>query len=211
MIGIKKTEWLLLVGLLVLSFVPVVGGTFRLAELGLGNTIEFLPINPRIESAPIPVVFHLVSSIAYCILGAFQFLPTLRKNHPLWHRVAGRLLVCAGVVSALSGLWMTHFYAFPAQLQGTLLYVVRVIVSVAMVIFIGVAVSSILKKRVIKHQAFMIRAYALGQGAGTQVLITLPWLLSVGEPEGFTREILMSAAWLVNIAVGEWVINKLSK
>lgn len=211
MIGIKKTEWLLLVGLLVLSFVPVVGGTFRLAELGLGNTIEFLPINPRIESAPIPVIFHLVSSIAYCILGAFQFLPTLRKNHPLWHRVAGRLLVCAGVVSALSGLWMTHFYAFPAQLQGTLLYVVRVIVSVAMVIFIGVAVSSILKKRVIKHQAFMIRAYALGQGAGTQVLITLPWLLSVGEPEGFTREILMSAAWVVNIAVGEWVINKLSK
>lgn len=211
MIGIKKTEWLLLVGLLVLSFVPVVGGTFRLAELGLGNTVEFLPINPRIESAPIPVIFHLVSSIAYCILGAFQFLPTLRKNHPLWHRVAGRLLVCAGVVSALSGLWMTHFYAFPAQLQGTLLYVVRVIVSVAMVIFIGVAVSSILKKRVIKHQAFMIRAYALGQGAGTQVLITLPWLLSVGEPEGFTREILMSAAWLVNIAVGEWVIKKLSK
>ena len=211
MIGIKKTEWLLLVGLLVLSFVPVVGGTFRLAELGLGNTIEFLPINPRIESAPIPVIFHLVSSIAYCILGAFQFLPTLRKNHPLWHRVAGRLLVCAGVVSALSGLWMTHFYAFPAQLQGTLLYVVRVIVSVAMVIFIGVAVSSILKKRVIKHQAFMIRAYALGQGAGTQVLITLPWLLSVGEPEGFTREILMSAAWVLNIAVGEWVIKKLSK
>mgnify|MGYP005993379885 CR=1 FL=1 len=211
MIGIKKTEWLLLVGLLVLSFVPVVGGTFRLAELGLGTSIEFLPINPRIESAPIPVIFHLVSSIVYCILGAFQFLPTLRKNHPLWHRVAGRLLVCAGVVSALSGLWMTHFYAFPAQLQGTLLYVVRVIVSVAMVIFIGVAVSSILKKRVIKHQAFMIRAYALGQGAGTQVLITLPWLLSVGEPEGFTREILMSAAWLVNIAVGEWVIKKLSK
>lgn len=211
MIGIKKTEWLLLVGLLVLSFVPVVGGTFRLAELGLGNTVEFLPINPRIESAPIPVIFHLVSSIAYCILGAFQFLPTLRRNHPLWHRLAGRLLVCAGVVSALSGLWMTHFYAFPAQLQGTLLYVVRVIVSVAMVIFIGVAVSSILKKRVIKHQAFMIRAYALGQGAGTQVLITLPWLLSVGEPEGFTREILMSAAWLVNIAVGEWVIKKLSK
>lgn len=211
MIGIKKTEWLLLVGLLVLSFVPVVGGTFRLAELGLGNTVEFLPINPRIESAPIPVIFHLVSSIAYCILGAFQFLPTLRRNHPLWHRLAGRLLVCAGVVSALSGLWMTHFYAFPAQLQGTLLYVVRVIVSVAMVIFIGVAISSILKKRVIKHQAFMIRAYALGQGAGTQVLITLPWLLSVGEPEGFTREILMSAAWLVNIAVGEWVIKKLSK
>lgn len=211
MIGIKKTEWLLLVGLLVLSFVPVVGGTFRLAELGLGTSIEFLPINPRIESAPIPVIFHLVSSIVYCILGAFQFLPTLRRNHPLWHRVAGRLLVCAGVVSALSGLWMTHFYAFPAQLQGTLLYVVRVIVSVTMVIFIGVAVSSILKKRVIKHQAFMIRAYALGQGAGTQVLITLPWLLSVGEPEGFTRGILMSAAWLVNIAVGEWVINKLSK
>jgi len=68
--------------------------------------------------------------------------------------------------------------------------------------------SSVLKKRIAQHQAWMIRAYALGQGAGTQVMITIPWLLTVGEPGGFTRDILMTAAWVINIVVAEWIINK---
>ena len=208
MISLKKSEWIILIGLLVLSFVPVIGGIFRLVELELGIVLEFLPKNPRVKSAPVPVEFHLVSSISFCILGAFQFLLSIRRNFPRWHRLVGRLLVCAGIVSALSGLWMTHFYSFPAELQGTLLYLVRIIVSLSMVIFIFFGISSILKKRVMQHQAWMIRAYALGQGAGTQVLITIPWLLTVGEPIGFARDILMTAAWVVNIVVAEWVINK---
>ena len=208
MISLKKSEWIILIGLLVLSFVPVIGGIFRLVELELGIALEFLPKNPRVKSAPVPVEFHLVSSISFCILGAFQFLLSIRRNFPRWHRLVGRLLVCAGIVSALSGLWMTHFYTFPVELQGALLYLVRIIVSLSMVIFIFFGISSILKKRVMQHQAWMIRAYALGQGAGTQVLITIPWLLTVGEPIGFARDILMTAAWVVNIVVAEWVINK---
>ena len=56
----------------------------------------------------------------------------------------------------------------------------------------------------------MIRAYALGQGAGTQVLITIPWLLTVGEPTGLTRDILMTVAWVLNIIIAERVINNRS-
>jgi len=208
MINLKKSEWIILVGLLVLSFVPVIGGMFRLAELELGATLEFLPENPRIQSAPIPVEFHIISSITFCILGAFQFLLSIRKNYPKWHRLAGRFLVCAGLVSALSGLWMTHYYSFPGSLQGNLLYLVRIIVGFSMTMCILLGLSSVLKKRIAQHQAWMIRAYALGQGAGTQVLIMIPWMLTVGEPGGFTRDILMTAAWVINIVVAEWIINK---
>ena len=167
-----------------------------------------MPENARIRSAPIPVVFHLLSVVPYCILGAFQFLPSFRKKYLNWHRLAGRLLIGAGIVSALSGLWMTHYYSFPANLQGDLLYVVRTLVGIAMIAFIMLGLSSVLKKRIMQHQAWMIRAYALGQGAGTQVLITIPWLLTVGEPMGLTRDILLSLAWLINIFVGEWAIKK---
>ena len=52
----------------------------------------------------------------------------------------------------------------------------------------------------------MVRAYALGQGAGTQALITIPWLLTVGEPGGMTRDILMTAGRVTNIVVAEWII-----
>ncbi len=206
MINLKKPEWFILIGLLLLSFVPCVGGTFRLVELSTGS--EFLPVNPRIQSAPIPVVYHIMSSVLYCILGAFQFLLSIRRNYPKWHRLAGRLLVAAGIVSALSGLWMTHYYSFPDHLQGNLLYFIRIFVGLSMTAYILLGLSAVLKKKIARHQAWMIRAYALGQGAGTQVLITIPWLMTVGEPNGLTRDILMTAAWVINIVVAEWVIHR---
>ncbi|WP_299801303.1 DUF2306 domain-containing protein [uncultured Maribacter sp.] len=210
MIHLKKSEWYILVGLLLLSLIPSVGAILRLVELGSGD-LEFIPENPRIQSAPTPVIFHLFSVVPYCILGALQFLPSFRKKYLNWHRLVGWLLVGAGIVSALSGLWMTHYYSFPNNLQGDLLYVVRILVGIAMLTFIVLGLSSILKMRMIQHEAWMIRAYALGQGAGTQILITIPWLLTVGEPMGLTRDILMSLAWLVNIFIGEWTIKNMRK
>ncbi len=208
MVFLKKAEWSILVGLLALSFAPVIAGIFRLVELELDIALEFLPENPRVESAPIPVIFHLIGAIPFCILGAFQFLQSIRTNHPKWHRLSGRLLVLAGLISALSGLWMTHFYTFPDSLQGNLLYFVRIVVGSSMVMCILLGLSSVLKRRIAQHQAWMIRAYAFGQGAGTQVLVTIPWLLTVGEPIGFTRDILMTAAWVINISIAEWIIGK---
>jgi len=206
MINLKKPEWFILIGLLLLSFVPCVGGTFRLVELSTGS--EILPVNPRIQSAPIPVVYHIVSSVLYCILGAFQFFLSIRRNYPKWHRLAGRLLVVAGIVSAVSGLWMTHYYSFPDHLQGNLLYFIRICVGLSMTAYILLGLSAVLKKRIAQHQAWMIRAYSIGQGAGTQVLITILWVMTVGEPSGLTRDILMTVAWMINIVVAEWVINR---
>ena len=53
----------------------------------------------------------------------------------------------------------------------------------------------------------MIRAYALGQGAGTQVLVLLPWMLVSGESGGLTRDLLMSLAWTINVVVAESIIS----
>lgn len=207
MTNLKKSEWSILIGLLLLSFVPFIGGTFRLLELGVGLEL-FMPENPRIQSVPVPAVFHIISALIYTIIGAFQFLPSIRRGYPRWHRLAGRLLVGAGIVSAISGLWMTHYYSFPDNLQGALLYFVRMLVGFSMAAFIFLGLSAIQKKRIAQHQAWMIRAYALGIGAGTQVVIAIPWLVTIGEPAGLTRDILMSVAWIINMVVGEWVINK---
>lgn len=209
MINLKKSEWMILIGLLILSFIPSVGGLFRLVELVSGSA--FLPENPRIQSAPVPVVLHILTVVPYCILGAFQFLPSIRKMYPKWHRLAGRVLVGAGVISALSGLWMAHYYSFSPDLQGDLLYYVRIVAGFAMIAFIALGLVAVLNKRIVQHQAWMIRAYALGQGAGTQVLIIIPWLLTVGEPEGLIRDTLMTLAWVINIIVAESVINKRCK
>lgn len=80
MMHLKKIEWFILIGLLLLSLIPSIGGVFRLVELGSGSGPEFLPKNPRIQMAPTPLVFHLLSVVPYCILGAFNFFQALEKS-----------------------------------------------------------------------------------------------------------------------------------
>jgi len=130
---LRKSEYWILLGLLILSFVPCFVGILRLTELGSGTVI--LVKNPRIDSAPVPVVLHILTAVPYCLLGA-----------PLWHRRAGRSLVLLGIVSAATGLWMTHFYSFSTDLQGSLLYVVRMVIGFAMVSFILLGLVAILKR-----------------------------------------------------------------
>ena len=100
--------WLIVTGLIALSLVPVAAGAFRLAQLGGGA--EITPENVRFFAAPLPAVLHILSASIYCVLGAFQFSPGIRRWRPGWHRGAGWLLVSLGLVAALSGLWLTQFY-----------------------------------------------------------------------------------------------------
>ena len=150
-----KSEWMILVGLFVLSFIPVSAGIFRLVELGGGAAM--LPENPRVTAAPMPVVLHIIIVGLYCYLGAFQFLPSIRRHSPKWHRCNGRLMVVSGIVSALSGLWMTHFYSFPYELQGDLLYCVRILLGSAMVVFRVLGLAAILRRDIVRHSSWMIR------------------------------------------------------
>jgi hypothetical protein len=55
----------------------------------------------------------------------------------------------------------------------------------------------------------MTRAYAIGLGAGTQVLTHLPWgILAEGKPGEFPRTVMMAAGWVINLAFAEWVIRR---
>jgi Predicted membrane protein (DUF2306) len=113
--------------------------------------------------------------------------PAIRLRYPRWHRIGGRVVGPSGLMAALTGLWMTVGYAIPAPLQGALLYGVRIVVGLAMLLAIAVSVRAVLQGRITQHRAWMVRAYALGQGAGTQVLIMLPLSLIVGVPTFFFR------------------------
>ena len=55
---------------------------------------------------------------------------------------------------------------------------------------------------------YTIRGYAIGQGAGTQVLTGLPWILLVGTPGPAVNAVLLGAGWVINIALAEWIIRR---
>ncbi|WP_308220924.1 DUF2306 domain-containing protein [Micromonospora phytophila] len=194
------------VGLIMLSAVPVIAGAARFAELtGGGATVT--PHNARFFASPAPVLVHIVGASLYCLLGASQFARGLRRRRPGWHRAAGRLLIPLGLAAALSGLWMTLFYPRP-PIDDQLLTGVRLVFGSAMIGCIVLGVAAIRRRDIARHRAWMARGYAIGLGAGTQVLTHLPWILLVGQPDGLGRTLLMVAGWVINLAVTEWALRK---
>ena len=57
----------------------------------------------------------------------------------------------------------------------------------------------------------MTRAYATALGAGTQVFTLLPWIVvfgPIGAADELPRTVLMTAGWVLNLAVAEYVIRQ---
>jgi hypothetical protein len=200
-----RADWLVPTALIVLSFIPFAAGAVRV--VGLASGAEITPENARFFAVPLPVVLHIISACLFCILGAFQFAPGFRRRRPGWHRRAGRLLVLCGLVAGLSGLWMTQFYPLRPHLQGDLLYGFRFVFGSAMVLSIALGLAAILRRDIARHRAWIIRGYAIGQGAGTQALTALLWLPIFGAPNELTSEVLMGAGWAINLVVAEWIIR----
>lgn len=194
--------WPVPTALIFLSLIPVIAGAVRLTELTGGAAIT--PQNARFFASPVPVVIHIVSVTLYSLLGAFQFVPALRGRRG-WHRTAGSVLIPAGLLAALSGLWMSAFYALP---DGTTDVPVRLFFGSAMLVSISLGIVAVRRRDFARHGAWMTRGYAIGAGAGTQALVISGWMFLVGAPGELVRAVLMAAAWVINLVVAEYVIRR---
>lgn len=204
-----KSDWLVPFALIALSTVPVLAGTARLAELARGAPIT--PANARFMASAWPVVLHIVAATFYSLLGAAQFSAGLRRWSRNWHRASGRVVVVAGVLAAISGLWMTQRYPWPAG-DGRLLYMERLVFGTAMLVSLLLALAAIRRRDFTAHGRWMIRAYAIGLGAGTQVFTHLPWfLLKHDAPDAGPRALMMGAGWAINVVVAEWAIRRIGQ
>jgi len=87
----------------------------------------------------------------------------------------------------------------------------RLVVGFGMLFSIAIAMVAIRERNFKKHGFWMIRAYALAMGAGSQVFTHIPWAM-FPELHGETfRAICMGAGWLINIVIAEWIIRNQSK
>lgn len=199
-------DWHIPLALLAISAIPVAAGVVRLT--GLASGAEVTADNARFVAAPLPVVLHIIGASLFSILGALQFSTGLRQRYPQGHRLGGRIVAAGGILTALSGFWMTLMIPIPEALQGDLLFDVRMLVSIGMLVSISTAIIAALHGDIATHRAWMIRGYALGQGAGMQVFVLLPWMLLVGTPDVWQRDALMTLAWALNLLIAEWIIHR---
>lgn len=195
--------WWWAAGLAVFGLLPVLARL--LVELA-GGTVT-TPANTR-PGAAIPLILHAVSGTVFTVLGAFQF-PTAGRSRGrarVWHPRAGRLLVLAGATAALTALWLTLFFS-DTRGSGVLLYLFRLAFGVAMVACLVAGVVAIRRGGALRHRAWMIRAYAIGLGASTQIVTLGVGGALIGDGELGTA-LLTAAGWMINLGVAEWVIRQ---
>lgn len=192
--------------LVALVLVPAVAGCLRLLELAGGPPL--IPDNARMTASPLAVTVHIVCAVGYAVVGAFQFAPSFRRRHPVWHRTAGRALLGLGLAVAASALWMTLFY--PRQPgTGELAYVFRLAFGSGMAASIVLGFAAVRRGDISLHQAWMTRAYALALGAGTQVFTQGIGHAAFGTSV-LSTDLMLGAGWAINLTVAEFVIHRCS-
>jgi uncharacterized membrane protein len=200
----RERSWPVPAALVALSAIPLTAGALRLVQLAGGPAV--IPADHRFDGFALPLVVHILGAATYALLGVLQLVPRFRRRHLTWHRRAGRVLAVAGLLVAGSALWLTLFYAAQPG-TGELLYVLRLVVGSAMAACLVLGFTAVRRRDIAAHRAWMIRAYALGLGAGTQVFTEGIGgaVFGTGELAG---DVAKGAAWVVNLAVAEWVVRR---
>jgi uncharacterized membrane protein len=197
-------RWLI-PALLMLTLPPLIVGVVHLVQVVIGAALT--PDTARFLASPLPIFLHVLGAAVYGLVGILQFVTKFRQRHFAWHRRAGRVLLAFALLVGLSALWMTLFYPRSHD-SGDLLFLFRLLFAVWMLVAIVAGFVAIRRGDVPGHRAWMVRAYAIGMGAGTQMLTLMVGGMVLGPPDVLTHDLLMGAAWAINLAVAEAVIRR---
>ncbi len=193
-------------GLMVLMAVPTLAAIVRVVTFlrrAPGPEIE------RYYDAPVSGLLHITAAIVFCVFGAVQVSPALRRRWPRWHMRAGRVLAPLGLLGALTGVWMVMTWP-QVDNDGASLLVIRLAVGAGMAVSIVAGMLAIRRRDWPAHGAWMLRAFAIGLGAGTQVFTHIPYFLIDALQNEAGRALAMGGGWALNLAVAEWVIRRRS-
>jgi uncharacterized membrane protein len=204
----RTRHWLAPVALILLSLIPVLAGALRITEIASDPLPT--PDNARFLVHPTAIYLHAGGGSLFLLLGALQFYTPLRLRWPRWHRVMGRVLVGAGSIAALAGLWMTQ--TFPAAPGNPdMLYGFRITFGIGWILCLVFGLLAALRRDIPAHRSWMMRGYAIGLGAGTTVLTFGIWLAIGGSESPQASALTQFAAWSINLALAEWFIQRFTR
>ncbi|MDO9250450.1 DUF2306 domain-containing protein [Hydrogenophaga sp.] len=187
------------------TFIPVITAAVSVVQIPLGALPED---SLRLAVAPVAFFLHSLAGVLFGVLGPLQFVRALRQRFGALHRLAGRVFVLSGAGLGLSGLALLLKVE---SLSTGLLDAARGVFGVVLVAVLVLGVAAARAHNLFRHRAWMIRAYAVGMGSGTVGLVMFPIYLITGEPPtGLVAGIVVVGMWLLNIALGEWVIRRMT-
>lgn len=187
--------------------------------LMLRITMQYIPFNrmaaflqikqTEVQDLPyyIPVFYTHVYSSIFCLLAGFtQFSNSLRKRWVMLHRTIGFVYLAAVLIfSAPSGFVM----ALHAN-GGVLAIMFFVALSLLWWRFTFSAIVAIKQKNIARHEAFMIRSFALALSAITLRLwkVVLVYLFAPAPMDVYV--LVAGLGWIPNLLIAEYIIKRKS-
>ena len=197
----RGAGWLIPAGLIAFGLVPILANALRRVAMAVAPAA---PSSGEGGGMSLPVVLHVVGATVFVVLGALQFSAGFRRRRPSWHRIAGRLAILAALLAAGSGIWLA--FATLAD-YSPLLFLFRLLAAAGLALYIILGFRAIRQRRLPRHRAWMIRAFAIGLGAATQVF-TLGFGEGIFGESELSIALLNGAGWAINLAVAEWIIRR---
>lgn len=149
---------------------------------------------------------HIIAAMLAILIGAFQFLPGLRKGRLLKvHRWLGRTYLLSVLFGGLSGLYMAQFA------HGGTVSELGFGVLACLWLYTGFrAYKDIRNKDIEGHRQWMIRNYAL-TFAGVMLRIWVPVSMALGIDFTAAYTAIAWLCWVPNLLAAEWMIRRAKK
>jgi uncharacterized membrane protein len=146
---------------------------------------------------------HIIASMLAILIGAFQFLPPLRKGRLLKvHRWLGRAYLLSILFGGLSGLYMSQFA------HGGIISELGFGVLAVLWLYSGFrAYKDIRNKNIEGHRQWMIRNYAL-TFAGVMLRVWVPISGAIGFDFTTAYTAIAWMCWVPNLIFAQWIINR---
>ena len=137
------------------------------------------------------------------LTGWSQFSSKFRQKWLNWHRNLGKIYVMAVLLSGIAGLYIAYYAT-----GGIIAVLGFASLAILWLFTTFKAYQSIQKKKIILHQQWMIRSYALTFAAVT-LRLWMPLLIG-GLSLSFIKAYLIIAwlSWIPNLLWAEWWIRK---
>lgn len=184
--------------------VPALPGAFVLAGIlsgpGTEGILEDL-VNPRYFAQPWPIALHIGAGIVFCLLVPFQFSPRLRRYSRRWHRQAGRIAMGAGIAFGLTAL--PALGPVTAE-DGWLRHAGLAAVALGFCAALALSFAAILRRDIVTHRAWALRAVAIGLMGATSVLIETAAFLVLGGIGEMLAGGVIFAAVALNLLIVEF-------
>jgi uncharacterized membrane protein len=167
-----------------LRYLAVLANSWPLIDEGIRGVVTRVPLQALTHMLVAPIVL---------LVGALQFIPSIRDKHPKAHRYLGRIYVLSCLVAGVGGLaTATHASGGPVAGWGF---------GVLAVLWVGTTIGgwrAAVRRKLALHRLLMRLSYAMTFGA-----VTLRLQIPIGFALGYASYSAMSV-WL---AYTSWIPN----